>query len=241
MRISNDCPVMLITGASSDLGFQITKKFNDLNFKIMAHFSSNSSHLIEIKNDHLELHQSDLRQPQAAKALVDLTLKRFGRLDILINMIGPFQESNLLEMNPEDWEMMLDLNLNVAYSVSHYATGSLIKTKGHILNFAYSGVDNLTGWPRATAYASAKAGLAVLTKSLAQALAPKLVRVNAVSPGWIDFGRFTPEKLNKIKEQTPMGRPGRPEEVVELVHWILTASPEFMTGALIPIGGGLEF
>jgi NAD(P)-dependent dehydrogenase (short-subunit alcohol dehydrogenase family) len=144
-------------------------------------------------------------------------------------------------MPPQHWKNMIDLNLHVAYSVSHFACPHLAATQGHILNFTYAGVENLTAWPSATAYATAKAGLAILTKSLAQSLAPKGVRVNSISPGWIDFGKFPVEKLQRIEKKIPMGRLGRPNEVVELAEWLLTKSPEYLTGAIISLGGGLEF
>lgn len=232
---------IIITGASSDIGFEITRRFVDLGVNVVAHYASDGSKLLPLLNDHILVHKADLRRDSEAKGLVDATIEKFGKIDALINTIGPFQESDLLSMEPSSWREMIELNLNITFSMSHYAMPFLIESKGQILNFAYAGVDSITPWPQATAYAAAKSGVAILTKSLAQSLGAKGVRVNAISPGWIEFGKFSSEKRSEIKMAIPMGRLGKPSEVVDLAQWILTASPEFMTGALIPLAGALEF
>lgn len=173
--------------------------------------------------------------------MIGEAIKVHGRLHAVINTIGPYQEQDLLTMEPPSWRDMIDLNLNVAFTTSHFAIPFLIENKGQILNFTYSGADNLTAWPQAAAYASAKAGLAVLTKSLAHALGSKGVRVNAISPGRIDFGKFTEDEQREFKGQVPMGRLGQPMEVVDLAQWIMMESPEFMTGSMIALSGAQEF
>lgn len=175
------------------------------------------------------------------KEMVAVARKRFGRIDALINMIGPFAEKNLLEETPANWRRAMDLNLNVVFSTCHYFQNDIIESKGHILNFGYSGVENINGWQAATAYAAAKAGLAVLTKSLAQAMAPHGVRVNAVCSGWIDSGYFSEVKLREIVTQIPQRRAGKPEDVSSVVQWLLNESSTYITGSLIPVSGGLEF
>jgi NAD(P)-dependent dehydrogenase (short-subunit alcohol dehydrogenase family) len=237
--ISGD--VMIITGASSDIGYRMTQRFAELGMKIMAHYSNNAVQLEKLSSPSIQLYKADLRQEGLAKELVHETIKRFGRVNTLINTVGPFQEQELLAVSTADWRDMIELNLNVAFSMSHYASPYLIETKGQILNFAYAGVENITAWTAATAYAAAKAGLAVLTKSLATALGPKAVRVNAISPGWIDFGKFSETVTKGLEEKIPLGRLGNPIEVIDMAQWMLMNSPEYMTGALIPLAGGLEF
>ena len=233
--------VVVVTGASSDIGYVLTKRLADLGISVMAHYSSNATQLEKLPGSLVQLHKADLRHDSSAAHLVNAAIERFGRIDALINVIGPYQQYDLVAMTPSAWRDTVDLNLNIAFSMAHYASPQLIKHSGQILNFTYAGVENLSAWLDSTAYAAAKAGLGVLTKSLAQALAPHSVRANAISPGWIDFGKFTKEKMLQIQGQVPMQRLGAPEEVVDLAEWILTKSPAYLTGALISIAGGLEF
>lgn len=95
-------------------------------------------------------------------------------------------------------------------------------------------------WQEATPYAAAKAGLAVLTKSLASALAPKGVRVNAICPGYLEFGKFSEEKKKALEQIIPARRLGTPEEIVNVTRWLLSESPHYLNGSFISIGGAWE-
>jgi 3-oxoacyl-[acyl-carrier protein] reductase len=187
------------------------------------------------------LFQADLSQDKEVQEFVRRTKDKFGRVDVLINMIGPFSEAKVLEQSPAAWRDSIELNLNVVYSSCYHFQKEIANSQGQVINFGYAGIENLTAWANATSYAAAKAGLGVLTKSMAQAMAPYGVRVNAICPGWIDSGHFDDSKKEKILASIPIGRIGRPEEVSELLQWLIFDSPTYITGALIPIGGAIEF
>lgn len=233
--------VIVITAASSDLGIGITRDLLSLGHKVFAHYVNNRDRLRDFESENFQPFRADLTDDKQVHALAIAAKKRFGTVDALINMIGPFAASNVLEETPSAWRKTIELNLNVIFSSCHYFKDELIQSKGHILNFGYAGIENLTAWPAATAYAAAKAGLVILSKSLSQAFAPHGVRVNTICPGWIDSGHFSSEKIEKINSEIPSGRIGRPEEVSALVRWILLESPAYLTNAFIPIGGGIEF
>ena len=238
---SNLEKVIVLSGASSDLGLVITRDLLRLGHSIVAHYSSNVNALKELASPRLLPVQADLTDDQQVQTLMNTAKKQFGRVDILINMIGPFAEMDIVNETPSAWRRTIELNLNVVFATCHFFQDELIRTQGHILNFGYAGIETVSAWPEATSYAAAKAGLAVLTKSLGNALAPRGVRVNAVCPGWIDSGHFTAAKREKIISQIPAGRIGTPDEVAAVVRWILLESPSYLTSTLIPIGGGIEF
>jgi NAD(P)-dependent dehydrogenase (short-subunit alcohol dehydrogenase family) len=173
--------------------------------------------------------------------LIMETLKEFGNLDVLINVVGPFVYKNILEISPQEWQQDIHSNLSTCFNTSHYALEALQKSQGHIINFAFSGVENIKAWPMSTSYCAAKTGVVVLTKSLATALAPFKVRVNAICPGLVEEGQISAEERQIMADQIPYGRPIRPDEIGKTVKWLVFESPEVMTGSLITVSGGWEY
>lgn len=233
--------VIAVVGASSDLGIVITRDLIQRGHEISAHYAHNPVELQKFNSPNLMLFQADLSKDREVQDFARVTKEKFGRVDVLINMIGPFSEARVLEQSPTAWRESIELNLNVVYSACYYFQQEIVTTRGQVVNFGYAGIENLTAWPNATSYAAAKAGLGVLTKSLAQAMAPSGVRVNAICPGWIDSGHFDATKKEKILASIPVGRIGDPEEISNLLQWLIFQSPTYITGALIPIGGAIEF
>lgn len=231
---------ILVTGASSDIGILLTQSLLKKGYRVTGHYGSNAAGLKKLESPQLCLVQADLTNFEQAKSLVEKSIEHWGSLDGLVNMIGPLEFKDLLDVTPERWRQMIELNLNVAFTMTHYAQSALIASKGNVINFAYAGVEDVRAWRMATSYAAAKAGIAILTKSFASALAVKGVRVNAVAPGYIDFGAFSKEDTAQILKQMPQGRMGQPGEVVDVVHWLLDGSPSYVNGAIIPVAGAWE-
>lgn len=233
---------ILITGASSDIGFKIVSDLIDSNYKIYGHYFNNSSNLETLKqsNKNLHLHQANLSDDLEAQKLVNDANNTLDGIDILINMIGPFEHIDLLDLTPSQWRKMIELNLNVTFSVSHYACNYLKHKNAQIINFCYAGVENIRSWTGATHYAAAKAGVAILTKSLAVSLGRFGTRVNAICPGYIDFGKFPAGTDTKVIPQIPQARFGHAYEVVQAVKALLENTPQYMTGSLISVAGAWE-
>ena len=231
---------ILITGASSDIGFCIVKSLIEKQFNVVGQYHSTPKQLSHINNPNLHLLKANLSEFNEAEMLVNNAFMKLGRLDALINIIGPYFEKDLLSTTPEEWRNTIESNLNFAFTMSHYAQNHLINSRGHILNFCYAGVESVRAWTNATAYAAAKSGLAVLTKSLAVAYAPHHVRVNAICPGYVDFGQFDNDEMLSIIETIPQGRMCRPDEIVSTVSWLLTESPAHLTGSFMTLAGGWE-
>ncbi len=230
----------LITGASADLGVVITKALLELGFSVMGHYNTNPKTLAMLNHPRLFLHQANLTVFSEAEMLVKVAAEKLGKIDVLINMIGPYQSHDLLSVTPAEWRETVELNLNIAFTIFHYAKDYLIAAHGHLLNFCFAGVENNRAWTDATAYGAAKSGLAVLTKSLAVTMAAHDVRVNAVCPGYVDMGHFSAEQTADIVKTIPQGRMCKPDEIVSVVTWLLLQSPEHITGSLISLAGGWE-
>lgn len=231
---------VLITGASSDIGFCIVKHLLEHQFNVIGQYHSNLNQLTNLNFSNLHLIKANLSEFNQAEMLVKKAIDNFGKLDALINVIGPYFEKDLLSTTPEEWRNIVEANLNFAFTMSHYAQNELIKNRGRIINFCYAGVENIRAWTNATSYAAAKAGLAVLTKSLAVALAPHQVSVNAICPGYVNFGQFDEDEMRLHAQKIPQGRMCRPDEIVSTVAWLLTESPTHLTGAFINLAGAWE-
>ncbi len=238
---------ILITGASSDIGQSVAKELSIHGFNIAAHYYKNLEAVQAIKkqgekNDiQVELFCHDLSQSHQAEEMVNAVVDKFGSIDVLINTIGPFYYKDIFEVTPNEWLESINMNLCTAFNVTYFAKKYICEAKGHIINFGFSGVENLKAWEMSTGYCAAKAGIVVLTKSLAKRLAPLGVRVNAICPGLIEVDTSTEEERQEMAKQIPLGRPGRPSEIAEVVKWIVNESPAYLTGALIPVCGAWEY
>ncbi len=238
---------VLITGSNSDIGMGVAKALSERDVQLVLQYHSNREKAdrlaawLDDRDCEVSLYQGDLTRPENAKAMVGHAIGRFGRLDALINIIGPFVYKNILDVTPAEWLADFDLNLHTCFHTSHYALNELRRTQGQIINFAFSGAENLKAWPMSTGYSAAKTGVIALTKSLAVALAPDNVRVNAICPGLVEEGAITAEERQQMASQIPYGRPVVPDEIGKTAAWLIFDSPEIMTGASISVSGGWEY
>jgi NAD(P)-dependent dehydrogenase (short-subunit alcohol dehydrogenase family) len=234
--------VALVTGASSDIGAVLVRELLTAKYTVYAQINSNLKALKELETTpFLRILSHDLSTSEQAEKLIQKVLEESRRLDVLINTVGPFQFKRLCDVTPEEWDEQIHFNLNLPFYMTYFAKEYLIRNQGHVVNFTFAGVEAPKAWVNSTAYCSAKIGLAVLTKSWATQLAPYKVRVNAISPGLIEVGSIDLEERKTMSDQIPYGRPGTPDEVSQVLMWLLKDSPPYITGASIPIAGGWEF
>ena len=183
--------------------------------------------------------KNDVSDPQQAEALVKRVEEGWGRIDALINCAGPYHRVHLLEETVEGWNEMFDNNLHPVFYLSRaVAPGMKARGWGRIINFSMANADQLVAQPHVTAHYIAKAGILVLTRSLARLLAPNGVTVNAISPGFIDSGSASPEELQPMVKNIPAGYIGNVDDAVAVVQFLLSDGARYVNGANIHLSGG---
>jgi pteridine reductase len=178
----------------------------------------------------------DQSDPAQVAAVFDGLKARWGRLDILINSAAIMQQKSFLDITPQDWDATLGINLRGPFLFSQHAGRMMLaqETGGVIVNIADEA--GLTPWLRYVPHSVSKAGVVMLTKATALALAPK-VRVNAIAPGPVlkPHG-WTDERWNALRPTTPLDRLGSPQDVCDAVLYLIHA--EFVTGHVLVMDGG---
>jgi len=181
----------------------------------------------------------DVSDPTASKDLVAQVEQRWGRIDVLINGAGPYHRVNLFDETVEGWNAMFDGNLHpIFYLAKAVATGMKARKSGRIISFSMANADQMISQPDVTAHYIAKAGVLILTRTLAKLLAPHGITVNAISPGFIDSGSAPPEELAGMTKRIPAGFIGTIGDTVAAVRYLLSDEARYVTGANIQISGG---
>ena len=196
--------------------------------------------MIESAGGKAAVHIADITDPKAVSALIDATVKRFGRLDLLVNNAAVRFETPFAEMKYDEWRKVIAIVLDGAFLCAQAALPHIIKAGGGtIIN-----IGGQTGHKGASERAhviTAKAGLAGMTKALALDLAPHQITVNCVVPGTIDSQRGlpgVPDRPAHRRAPPPIGRRGAPEEIAAMVRMLCGPDARYITGQAIHVNGG---
>jgi 3-oxoacyl-[acyl-carrier protein] reductase len=184
----------------------------------------------------------DVRNKDEVEDLMAQTLDKFGKIDILVNNAGTTRLAPVVEMDDETWDLVIDVNLKgTFYCCRAVLPTMLAKKSGAIVNLS-----SMMGWlggATESPYCAAKAGIVGFTKSLAQEVAAQGIRVNAIAPGLIynEFlARAVPaEAIEKMRDATPIGRAGEPEDIAKTVLYLVSDQSSFVVGETISVSGGL--
>ncbi len=239
--------VALITGASRGIGRTSALRLARDGFDIAINYNRTEDGAKEALEEVMELGRTallvkaDVSDHKAVEVMVDKVIGDLGRLDVLVNNAGIYPRKQMDEVSSEEWHEVLETNLTSIFYCSKTVVPHMKKQgKGSIINL--SSVLGIMGSKQGVHYASSKAGIIGLTKSLAKELAPFNIRVNAVAPGAIEtdiLKRDTPEQRKRRIEHIPMGRAGQPEEIAEVVAFLASDRASYITGETINVNGGL--
>lgn len=236
---------VLITGASRGIGKAIAIKFAKKGYQVAINCIHRAELLEQVQRE-IEGYQvpclgfvGDVGDYDFCKSMFASIQKHFGTVDVLVNNAGISYIGLFQDMKPEDWNRVLQVNLNSVFNCSNLAIpGMLQKKSGKIINI--SSVWGVAGASCEVAYSAAKGGLNAFTKALAKELAPSNIKVNAIACGAIDteMNQFmSDEELFSLVDEIPMNRLGRAEEVADLAYH-LAYKDNYLTGQVIGFDGG---
>ena len=222
----------VVTGVSVGIGRAIATRLAADGYEVHGTYLTDEREADQLAAElpALALHRVDLAASDGVQRLLDELPE--GRLDALINDAGIALEEPLDRFDSEIWQRTLAINLTAPVALTRALEGQL--AGGAVVNIAST--DARVGSYSSAAYAARKAALASATRSLANLLARSRIRVNSVSPGWIDTQMTTLPEL--AAEVAPMQRIGRPEEVADAVVWLLGSQSSFVTGSDLVVDGG---
>ena len=235
----------LVTGSSRGVGRGIALALAQYGLNVAINFLKNEKAAAGVVADIIKLGrksiavQADVGDINSAKKLIAQVEQQFGRLDVLVNNVGEFIMKPLAETTVQDWQTMMDSNLNSTFYCCKFALeGMRQRGYGRIVNIALANASHVQAYKQVAAYAIAKTGVLILTKSLAVEEASHGITVNAVSPGFIDNGSLATEVKSDMKNQVPMGFLGSPQDIANAVLYLISEKAKYVTGTEIVVSGG---
>ena len=236
--------VILITGASRGIGREVAKELAESGITVIANYNKSEEEAkklqqeLEEQNFKLEIFKADVSKREDVKKLVEYTIEKYGKIDILINNAGISEYKLFTDETDEDWDKLINTNLYSAFAMSQEVIPNMVHNKkGCIINI--SSIWGIVGGSLEVLYSISKAGLDGMTKALAKELGPSNIRVNSIAPGMINTkmnSKFTEKEIEEIKEEIPLERLGNPQDIAKCVKWLI--DDNYTTGQVISINGG---
>jgi 3-oxoacyl-(acyl-carrier-protein) reductase len=227
--------VVLVTGGSKGIGQRLAAKFAQAGHRVAATYRSG-----EVPNDVLGV-QCDVTDPPQVEAAFAQVESALGAVEVLVANAGITRDTLVLRMSDEDWDQVIATNLTGAFRVARRAARPMIRARFGRIVFISSVVGQL-GSAGQVNYAASKSGLVGMARSLARELGSRGVTANVVAPGFIETdmtSELGEDLVKKYAEQIPLGRLGSVDDVAAAVEFLSSDAAGYITGALLPVDGGL--
>lgn len=239
--------VALITGGTRGIGREIAITLAKEKYNIALNYRNENEDVVETKNKIEEQQvkcfcvKGDISSFEDTQNMTKEIIKKFGKIDVLINNAGITKDGLLVRMTQQDFENVIDINLIGTFNITKNVIGYMIKQKqGRIINI--SSVVGISGNAGQTNYAASKAGIIGFTKSLAKEVGARNILVNAIAPGLIETKMtevLKKEIKEKITQTIPLKRMGTPKDVASLVQFLVSEQSSYITGQVIHVDGGM--
>jgi len=229
---------ILIIGSSGGLGSSILKSFDEAKYNLALHYYSNP---FPIQSKSYKSYKADITEESEVERLIQDVVSDFGSIDIVINTAGVTISEMSWKTKLSNWDKTIAINLTGPFLVTKHALPHMRKNGFGRIIFMSSIVAQ-TGFVGASAYAASKAGLFGLAKTISKEVANKGVTANSIALGYFNAGMIedVPQEMqNQLKEAIPVSALGKPEELAELIKYIISEKSSYLTGQTINLNGGL--
>lgn len=240
--------VVLVTGASRGIGRAIVAAYSKSGAKAIVNYNKSEEEALTLvkklsnEGHHIEAIKADVSNSKESEEMVDLVIKKYGHIDILINNAGIRKDGFLAMMSESDWDDVIDVNLKSAFNVTKWVSRAMVADRrGKIINI--SSVSAIKGVVGQANYSASKGGIISFSRSIAVELARFGIQVNVVAPGLIetDMSSEMKEKdKNEMLSHVPLARIGKVEDVIAGVMFLSSQEADYITGYTLVIDGGLS-
>ena len=237
---------VLITGASRGIGRESAKLFAQNGWKVAVNYCSSERQALELVKELSDMGseaiavQGDVSDRSQVTSMAASLLKDFGELDVLVNNAGIAQQKLFTDITPNDWDRMFDINIKGMFHCCQCFLPQMIRRQsGKIINL--SSIWGLVGSSCEVHYSAAKAAVIGFTKALAKEVGPSGIQVNCVAPGVITTemnAALDADSLNALKEETPLGILGTPQDIAQAIYFLAESGSDFITGQVLSPNGG---
>lgn len=243
-----DKKIALVTGASRGIGAAIAGELAKNGMFVIVNYNGSKERAQEVvgkiraAGGEAVAAQCDVSDFEACGVFLTELIKKYSRLDVLVNNAGITRDGLLMKMSEADFDAVISTNLKGAFNTIRHASRQFLKQRdGRIINI--SSVSGLLGNAGQTNYAASKAGVIGLTKSVARELASRQITVNAVAPGFVCtemVEAMTDSAKETMTDMIPFGRIGEPEEIAQMVAFLASDAARYITGQVIAVDGGMS-
>ncbi len=239
--------VALVTGSARGIGRAICETLCDMGTEIIVadvnleQAQETAGQLGDMFHKEALSIDVDVSKIESVQAMVKKILDKFGKIDILVNNAGITRDGLLMRMKDDDWQKVIDINLTGSFNCTREVVKVMLKQRsGRIVNIA--SIIGIVGNVGQANYAASKAGIIGLTKSVAKEIASRGITVNAIAPGFIETDMtkvLAPEIREKLLSNIPLGRLGSPQDVANVVAFLVSDAASYITGQVMVVDGGM--